>query len=115
MRQFDAAGGTFLQALQVQLLSTCSMIQSWQQQDVHRHHSCGCPLPGSTQGQAGWCFEQSGLEGGVPAYRKGLELDVLKCPFQPRPFSDSMITGLLIYEVVAFQFWHQSPADTLTM
>jgi len=38
MRQFDAAGGTFLQALQVQLLSTCSMIQSWQQWDVHQHH-----------------------------------------------------------------------------
>ena len=25
---------------------------------------CGCPLPGSIQGQAGWGFEQPGLEGG---------------------------------------------------
>ena len=24
-----------------------------------------CPLPGSTQGQAGWGFDQPGLEGGV--------------------------------------------------
>jgi len=23
--------------------------------------SCGCPLPGSVQGQAGWGFEQPGL------------------------------------------------------
>jgi len=27
---------------------------------------CGCPLPGSFQGQAGWGFEQPGMEGGVP-------------------------------------------------
>jgi len=26
---------------------------------------CGCPFPGSIQGQAGWGFEQPGLEGGV--------------------------------------------------
>ena len=31
---------------------------------------CGCPLPGSIQGQAGWGCEQSGLEGGVPAYSR---------------------------------------------
>ena len=32
---------------------------------------CGCPLPGSIQGQVGWGFEQPGLEGGVLAYSKG--------------------------------------------
>jgi len=31
---------------------------------------CGCPLPGSIQGQAGWDFEQPGLEGG--AYNRGV-------------------------------------------
>ena len=50
---------------------------------------CGCPLPGSTQGQTGWGSEQAVLEGGVPAYSRGLELDVPKGPFQPKPFYDS--------------------------
>ena len=52
---------------------------------------CECPLPGSIQGQAGWDFEQPGLEGGVPAYSRGLELHDLKGPFQPKPFYESVI------------------------
>ena len=32
---------------------------------------CGCLLPGSIQGQAGWGCEQPGLEGGVPTYSRG--------------------------------------------
>jgi len=28
---------------------------------VVRQESCGCPLPGSVQGQVGWGFEQPGL------------------------------------------------------
>jgi len=48
------------------------------------------PLPGSIEGQAGWGFEQPGLEGGVPAYSRGLGLYVLKGPFQPKPFCDSV-------------------------
>jgi len=32
---------------------------------------------------------QPGLEGGVPAYSRVLELDYLKGPFQPNPFFDS--------------------------
>ena len=51
---------------------------------------CGYPLPGNIQGQAGWDFEQPGLEGGVSAYSRGLELRDLKCLFQPRPFCDSV-------------------------
>ena len=39
----------------------------------------------------GWGCEQRGLEGGVPAYSRVLELDDLKGPFQPKPFYDSMI------------------------
>jgi len=40
----------------------------------------------------GWVgFEQPGLEGGVPAYSRGLELHDLKGPFQPRPFYDSIV------------------------
>ena len=38
---------------------------------------CGCPLPGSIQGQAGQGREQPGLVGVVPAYSRGLELDDL--------------------------------------
>ena len=44
---------------------------------------CECPLPGSIQGQAGWGFEQLDLEGGVPAYSNGLELDDLKVSSNP--------------------------------
>jgi len=32
-----------------------------------RRGSCGCPIPGSAQGWAGWGTEQSGRVGGVPA------------------------------------------------
>jgi len=40
-----------------------------------------CPLPGSIQAQAGGGFEQPGLERGVPAYSRALELDHLRDPF----------------------------------
>jgi len=39
--------------------------------------SCGCPIPGSVQSQAGWGFEQPGLVEGVSAHGRGLELDDL--------------------------------------
>jgi len=39
--------------------------------------SCGCPLPGSVRGQAGWGFEQPGLVEGVPGHGRGLGLDEL--------------------------------------
>ena len=32
---------------------------------------CGCPLPGSIQGRAGWSCEQPGVVVGVPAYDGG--------------------------------------------
>ena len=44
------------------------------------------PLPGSVQGQTGWGFEQPGLVEGIPAHGKGLDLDDLQGPFQPKPF-----------------------------
>ena len=46
------------------------------------------PLPGSIPGQAGWGCEQPALEGGVPAYSRGWDLDGLKGPFQPKLFYD---------------------------
>jgi len=36
--------------------------------------SCGCPLPGSVQGQVGWGFEQPGLVEG--AHGRGVGLDL---------------------------------------
>jgi len=39
--------------------------------------SCGCPLPGSVQGQVGWSSEQPGLVEAVPAHGRGLEPDDL--------------------------------------
>ena len=37
--------------------------------------SCGCPLPGSVQGQVGWGFDQPGVVEGVPAHSRGVGLD----------------------------------------
>jgi len=34
--------------------------------------SCGCPLPGSVQGQVAWGFEQPGLVEGVCAHGRGV-------------------------------------------
>lgn len=34
--------------------------------------SCGCPTPGSVQGQVAWGLEQPGLVEAVPAHGKGL-------------------------------------------
>jgi len=51
--------------------------------------SCGCPLPGRVQGQAGQGWEHPGLGEGVPAYGTGWELDDLQDPFQPKPFCDT--------------------------
>jgi len=34
--------------------------------------SCGCPLPGSDQGQVGWGFKQPGPVEGVPAHGRGV-------------------------------------------
>ena len=39
--------------------------------------SCGCPIPGSVQGQAGWGLEQPGQVEGVPAQGRGVEVDGL--------------------------------------
>ena len=45
----------------------------------------------SLQGQVGWGIEQPGLVGDVPAHDRGLELDDLSGPFQPKELFDSMI------------------------
>ena len=44
--------------------------------------SCGCPIPGNTQGQVGWGPGQPELLGGT-AYGRGLELEGLKAPSNP--------------------------------
>jgi len=39
--------------------------------------SCGCPVIGSVQGQAGWGFEQPGLMKDVPAHGGGAGTTIL--------------------------------------
>ena len=34
--------------------------------------SCGCPIPGSVQGQAGWGLEEPDLVEGVPGHGTGV-------------------------------------------
>lgn len=45
----------------------------------------------SIQILVGWDFEQPVLEGNVPAYSRGLEIDELKGPFQHTPSYDSRV------------------------
>jgi len=40
--------------------------------DQVAQRSCGCPLPGSVQGQVGWGFEQPGLVEGVHVHGRGV-------------------------------------------
>lgn len=44
------------------------------------------PVPGIVQGQVGWSFGQPGLVEGITACGRGLEVDGLCGPFQPKPF-----------------------------
>jgi len=46
--------------------------------------SCGCPLPGSVQGQVGWSSEHPGLVEGVPAHGRGVwNQMIFKVPSNP--------------------------------
>ena len=45
--------------------------------------SCGCPLPGRVQGQAGRGFGQPGLVEGVPARARAWDWMVFKVPSNP--------------------------------
>ena len=51
---------------------------------------CGCPVSGSSQGQAGWGFEQPGPGEVSLSIAGGLKLDDYCGPFQPRTCYDSM-------------------------
>jgi len=42
-------------------------------QEQVAQRSCGCPLPGSVQGQVGWSSVQPGLVEDVPAHGRGVE------------------------------------------
>lgn len=63
------------------------------EQDAQGH--CGCSVPEGVQNQVGWgpgqhCLVKN-LEVVVPACGRELKLDDPCCPFQPKPFYDSMI------------------------
>ncbi|KAK4816011.1 hypothetical protein QYF61_011001, partial [Mycteria americana] len=49
---------------------TMRVVRHWNSLPVAQR-SCGCPIPGSVQGQAGWGFEQLGLVEGIPAHGRG--------------------------------------------
>ena len=87
---FKLAEGRFRQDIRKKFL-TVRVVRY----ELVAQRGCACPLPGSIQGRAGWGCEQPGLEGGVPAYSRGLELGDLKDPFQPKPFYDSMCSLLV--------------------
>jgi len=47
---------------------TVRVVRHWNR---FAQRSCGCPLPGSVQGQVGWGFEHPGLVEGVSAHYRG--------------------------------------------
>ena len=49
----------------------------------------GCPIPGDTQGQAGWGSEQPDGAVGVPAHCRGLNWVILRGLLQIKGFYDS--------------------------
>ena len=52
---------------------------------------CRYPIPGNIQGEVGRGSEQPDLVEDVPAHSRGVGLaDLLRCPFQPKLFYDSM-------------------------
>jgi len=55
--------------------------------------SCGCPFPGSAQGQVGWSSEKPGLMEGVPG------------SFQFKAFYDSMIIILKSLKCLIQDWW----------
>lgn len=68
------------------------------------------PPCGSTPGRAGSGLEQPGLETGVPAYSRGLQLGDLNGPSQPALFCDSMM--LTFVQSQAAQSLQQGRAGT---
>jgi len=73
--------------------------------------------PPRKHSRPGWMgCEQPGLEGGVPAYSRGLERGDPKCPFQSKPLYDSLIQKdlchfllvLLMVRCVAFVCSHKN-------
>jgi len=53
--------------------------------------SCGCPIPGGSQSQAGCGSGQPDLVVGNPASNREDKTNDKYGPFQPRPFYNSMI------------------------
>ena len=90
-------------------LKSHSLLWGWWDTEQVAQWGCGCPLHGSIPGQAGWGCEQPGLEGGVPAYSRGLELGDLKGPSQPKLFYDTMFyIGILCIKSFHWTFFSVS-------
>ena len=57
--------------------------------------SCGCPLSGGIQDQAGWAFGQHDIGVGcVPAHGGGMDKIITRELFQPKLFYDSTVRSL---------------------
>ena len=91
---------------------------------------CGCPIPGSIQGQAGWGCEQLGLEGGIAAdskvpsnpshsvilcntwiYHAYKELIVPMCAFGLFAYTVEFVCMCVFYKVTPLHFflWCEFP------
>ena len=86
---FKLEEGRFILGFRKKLF-TVRVVRCWKQVS---QRGCECLLYRCIQVQAGWGCEQPGLEGGVPAYSRGLEPGDLKGPFQHKPFCDSQVRG----------------------
>lgn len=60
---------------------TVGMVRHWNRM---LREAVNASREGGIQDQARWGFEKPGREGGVPPYSRGLELDNLNSPIQPK-------------------------------
>lgn len=69
------------------------MVRHWNRCVEQRR--CGCPKPGSVQGQVGWNLEQPGPLEGIPTHDRGFGTRWSRKSFQPKLCCDSVTTVLI--------------------
>lgn len=66
--------------------------------------SRGCSIPGEVQGQAGWGPEKPELVGGNQPMIGGWNWVIFKVPSNPKPFCDSRIDSMIVWNEMRCSF-----------
>lgn len=73
------------------------------------HRSCGCPIPGNAQDQAGYGLQQPGLVDGVPWHR-GWNQMIFKDPSNPNV---SVILKFVLFHLTKYMWKKKKKKDCL--